>query len=156
IRNKRTDYQNSFSRGVSNASWLVSSGAELNAPFADLPSSQYTLWRYAVSNVLGLITQGDAKYNYLVDGTVLPEGAPVLRTFAAQEYELYVQDTWKVTRALTITAGLRYSLAPPIYEQNGQQVSPSIPIGEWFDTRGGLAEQGRSQMEAGRIAFIPK
>jgi hypothetical protein len=156
IRNKRTDYQNSFSRGVSNASWLVSSGAELNAPFTDLPSSQYTLWRYAVSNVLGLITQGDAKYNYLVDGTVLPEGGAVLRNFAGDEYEMYIQDTWKATRALTITAGLRYSLAPPIYERNGQQVSPNIPIGDWFNLRGSLAQQGRSQAEAGRISFIPK
>lgn len=156
IRNQRTDYQNSFSRGVSNASWLVSSGAELNAPFRDLPASQYTLWRYAVSNVLGLITQGDARYNYLVDGTVLKEGAPVLRTYASDEYEMYIQDTWKATRALTITAGLRYSLAPPIYEAHGQQVSPNIPIGQWFNTRGGLAQAGKSQQEAGRIQFIPK
>ena len=155
IRNKRNDFQNAFSNASSNASWLVGSGSELNAPFADLPPAAFTLWRYAVSNVLGLVTQGNARYNYLVDGTVLNQGDPVKRNFAAEEYEMYAQDTWRATRALTVTYGLRYSLMPPIYEANGQQVSPNIPIGDWFNLRGQLAQQGRSQMEAGRLSFIP-
>jgi hypothetical protein len=35
-------------------------------------------------------------------------------------------------------------------------VSPNVRIGDWFNLRGALAQQGRSQMEAGRIHFIPK
>ena len=61
-----------------------------------MSTSEYTLFRYAMNDVLGLVTQGNAKYNYLVDGTVLAQGTPVLRDFKNQEYELYVQDTWKV------------------------------------------------------------
>lgn len=155
-QNRRNNLANSFSGAVANASWLVNSGADLSAPFVDLPSSQYTLFRYAMTDVMGLVTQGNAQYNYKVDGSVLPEGAPVLRNFKNQEYELYLQDTWKVSRALTVTAGIRYSLMPPIYEADGQQVSPNIPIGDWFDKRGGLAQQGLSQMGAGTISFIPK
>lgn len=105
---------------------------------------------------MGLVTQGNAQYNYKVDGSVIPQGSPVYRNFRGKEFEMYVMDTWKVSRGLTVTAGLRWSLMPPIYEANGQQVSPNIPIGEWFDKRGGLAAQGKSQMEAGRISFIPK
>jgi hypothetical protein len=154
-QNQRTNLGSSFSDAVGNASWLVDSGAELNAPWPDMATSQYTLFRYAMNDVLGLVTQGNAKYNYMTDGTVLAQGAPVLRDFKNQEYEMYVQDTWKVNRALTITGGLRWSLMPPFYEANGQQVSPNIPIGDWFNTRGGLAQQGRSQSEAGQIAFLP-
>lgn len=155
-QNRRNNLANSFSSATANASWLTSSGAGLTAPFTDLPSSQYTNFRYAMTDVLGLVTQGNAQYNYKVDGTVLPEGAPVVRNFKNQEYEFYVQDTWHVSRALTVTGGIRYSLMPPIYEANGQQVSPNIPIGDWFNMRGGLAQQGLSQMGAGLISFIPK
>ncbi|MBI4904138.1 MAG: carboxypeptidase regulatory-like domain-containing protein [Acidobacteria bacterium] len=154
--NRRTNQQNSFSGAVANASWLVNSGSDLNAPWADMAPSQYTLFRYAMTDVMGLVTQGNARYNYKVDGTVLAQGEPVLRTYQNKEYELYLQDTWKLTRSLNVTAGVRWSLMPPFYEANGQQVSPSIPIGDWFDKRGGLAQQGKSQSEAGTISFIPK
>ena len=155
ISNRRVNYGNAYSTATINASWLVDSGAELNRPFTDISPSAVTLFRYALSHVLGLVTQGNANYNYLVDGTVLKEGEPVRRTFAAREYEMYFQDTWKLNRALTVTAGVRYSLMPPIFEKNGQQVSPNVRIGDWFDLRGGLAQQGKSQMEAGRISFVP-
>lgn len=156
IANRRANETNSYSSASANSSWLVNSGADLNAPWTDMNPNQYTLFRYAMADVMGLVTQGNAQYNYLVDGTVLANGAPVQRRFKANEYEFYVQDTWKVHRQLTLTAGIRYSLMPPIYEANGQQVSPSVRIGDWFDMRGGLAQQGKSQMEAGRISFVPK
>ncbi len=155
ISNRRIDFQNSFSSASANASWLTSSGADLSNPFSDMASSQITNFRYAVTDVMGMITQGNAQYNYMASGDPIGEGNAVHRNFVAREYEMYAQDTWKVSRGLTITAGLRYSLMPPIRESNGQQMSPSIPIGDWFDQRGALAEQGRSQLEAGRIAFIP-
>ncbi len=155
-QNKRTNETNSYSSASANASWLENSGAGLNAPFADMSPSNYTWFRYAAADVLGLVTQGNAQYNYLVDGTVLKNGQPVSRNFKNNEYELYLQDTWRVNRALTLTGGLRWSLMPPIYEANGQQVSPNIPIGDWFDLRGKLAYEGKSQLEAGRISFIPK
>lgn len=156
ISNRRNNYANSFHSASANASWLTGSGSGLNAPFTDMASSQVTLFRHAMADVMGLVTQGNAQYNYLVDGTVLANGEAVRRTFRSDEYEFYVQDTWKISRQLTLTAGLRYSLMPPIYEENGQQVSPNIPIGDWFNMRGALAQQGRSQLEAGRISFVPK
>ena len=155
IRNRRIDYQNSFSSASANASWLTGSGSALSAPFTDMASSGITLFRYAVTDVMGMITQGNAQYNYLVSGKAIGEGNAVNRNFASDEYEMYVQDTWKVSRTLTVTGGIRWSLMPPIHELNGQQVSPNIPLGDWFDTRGALAQQGQSQMGAGRISFIP-
>ena len=155
-QNKRIDYQNSFSSATANASWLVNSGSGLNAPWPDMASSQYTYFKYAMTDVMGLVTQGNAQYNYKTDGSVIPQGAAVLRDFRNKEFELYAQDTWKASRGLTLTYGIRWSLMPPIYEANGQQMSPSIPLGDWFDTRGNLAQQGLSQMGAGRIAYLPK
>ncbi len=155
-QNQRTNYANSYSYGYVNASWLVGSGSVLTTPFGDMASSSTSNFKYALADVMGLVTQGTGKYNYKVDGTVLAQGAPVVRNFKNQEYEFYLQDTWKVNRALTVTAGLRYSLMPPLYEANGQQVSPNVSMSDWFDQRGGLAQQGRSQMEAGRITYYAR
>ena len=105
--------------------------------------------------LLGIQSQGTGKYNYQVDGTVIPPGAPVVRNFVDHEGELYAQDTWKVTRSLTVTAGLRVSLAPPVYEANGQQASTNIPIADWLAQRMNLADQGLSQNGVTPITFIP-
>jgi hypothetical protein len=154
-RNRRNTDQNSWSSAVANASWLVDSGAGLNRPWPDMATSQITYFRYAVTDVLGLVTQGNAQYNYKVDGTVLKEGEPVFRNFANEEYEFYIQDNWRITRGLTLTGGLRYSLMPPYYEKNGQQVSPNIPIGEWFQParRPGHARQARKWRRAASPSF---
>ena len=82
-----------------------------------------TPYRRAVGHALGVIPQGTARYNYELDGTVIPVGTPLARTFGNEEYEFYGQDTWKVGRSLTLSAGLRYLLAPPVRETNGVQVS---------------------------------
>jgi hypothetical protein len=155
IRNKRQNFANSFSSASINASWLDASGAGLNAPFTDMAATFRVGFRDAAAAVLGLVTQGNANYNYTIDGQVLPTGAPVRRNFAGEEYEFYIQDVWKATRNLTITAGLRYSLMPPIYELEGQQVSPDRPLESWFNQRGGLADAGRPQSEVGLISYVP-
>jgi hypothetical protein len=103
---------------------------------------------------LGIVSQGTAKYNYLVDGSVLAQGAPVARDFRNQEYEWYVQDAWRVSRALTVTLGLRHSLMPPIYEANGQQTSAIPGIGDWFYQRANLAAVGLPQSMVAPINFV--
>jgi outer membrane receptor protein involved in Fe transport len=55
-------------------------------------------------------------------------GEPVRRRFATDEYEFYVQDSWKVGDSLTFSAGLRYSLFSPPYETSGLQVTPDIKL----------------------------
>jgi len=36
---------------------------------------------------------------------------------------------------LTVNYGLRYSLSRPVYEKNGFQIRPTIPLGDYFDRR---------------------
>jgi hypothetical protein len=42
---------------------------------------------------LGVISQPTANYNYDKTGVALPNGDPVRRKYATDEYELYVQDS---------------------------------------------------------------
>ena len=157
VSNARNSLVNSFNRGVLNASWLIGSGAELNNPIDDTLAGNFrTAYRDAMTNALGLVTQGDAQYNFNKDGSVLANGAPVIRNFQQRQYEFYVMDTWRVTRGLTITAGLRYGLNPPVFEANGVQTSALPSLGAWFDSRNALMQQGRSQKEAGEVSFVLK
>jgi hypothetical protein len=149
ISNSRASTSSSFSQAYGNSSWLAGTGATLQVA----GSKASTPYRRQMSNLLGLLTELDHQINYDLQGNTLAEGLPIQRSFAQQEYEMYVQDTWKATRGLTVTAGVRYTLAPPVYERNGYQTSANIPLGKWFDARGALAEQGKSQLDAGRISF---
>ena len=149
ITNSRSTNQNSFSQAYGNSSWLAGTGSSLQVA----GSKASTPYRRQMSDLLGLLTELDHRVNYDIQGNVLPEGALIKRNFAQQEYEMYVQDSWKVSRGLNITAGLRYVLAPPVYESNGIQTSANIPLGDWFDLRGSLAEQGKPQSLAPKITF---
>jgi hypothetical protein len=150
-----TSYANSFDNALTNASTLKGSGNDLIPSSISLASGDKTTYEYAMTALLGLVSQATANYNNLVDGTLLPSGAPVVRNFVNTEGEMYAQDSWRIKNNFTVTYGLRFSLMPPVHEANGQQVSTNIPVGQWFNERGALADQGQSQMEAGLISFIP-
>ena len=155
ISNSSINYANSYSSASSNPSWINGSGNDLVPASLGVASGFKTNYEYAMAAVLGLEAQGNAAYNYLVNGTVLPSGAPVTRDFVNYETEMYIQDTWKVTPQLTVTAGIRLGLEPPVYEANGQQASTNIPLASWLGARANYAEQGLSQQNAGLVDFLP-
>lgn len=150
--NDRLSYDNSYFSATSNSSWLTSSGQILSAPFAtgdnnvNVNPGGRTQLNDAIAMVFGLVTQVNSRYNYLPDSSgnikVLGRGVPNPRNFVGQESEIYFQDTWKITRQLTLTGGLRYMYWPAIYEANGVQTSPNIPLSEWFDKRVSNAAAG--------------
>jgi len=142
----RANFANSFHSISTNSSWLRGIGADLHANLPDLRSTFRTAFRDASMALLGVLSQGTALYNYDIKGSVQPVGSPVVRKFVSEDYEMYVQDTWRVSRGLTVTAGLRWTLMPPVYEGNGVQVTTDQSIGAWFNRRGGLADAGRSQL----------
>jgi hypothetical protein len=150
IRNIRSNTTNSFSDALSNSSWLNGTGSVYQVP----DSATSTPYRRQFNNLIGAMTQLTRQANYNLDGSLFAEGTLIPRNFFMEEYEMYAQDTWKVTRGLTLTLGLRLSLAPPVYEANGFQTTANISLGDWFDARGGLANQGKSQAEAGKISYV--
>jgi hypothetical protein len=154
IKNGSSNYANSFSSATTNSSWLQGTGSDITPASLGISSGFKTSYRDAMMATLGIVSQGNARYNYLVNGTILPGGAPVKRSYQNEEYESYIQDTWKVTRNFTITAGVRIGFMPAVYEGNGQQISPSIPFDTWLNTRGALAAEGLSQTGAGVISFL--
>jgi len=144
--NDRSSYNNSFFSVQANASWLAQSGAILNAPFTDMAPRFRVSFRDAAAASLGIISQVTARYNYVPqNGSVTAQapGTPVNRLFKGEEYEMYVQDSWKLKRNLTVIYGLRFGFFPPIYESNGVQTSTNIRLSDWFDQRVALANAGQ-------------
>ena len=128
-----------------NSQWLNTSGlagrasSPLNPANNGLPAVDFsgfgTNYDNAVTALLGMDVEVNAQYNYNRDGTTLAQGSPVVRHFAENGYETYIQDTWKVKPTLTLTFGLRYSLFSPPWETNGLEVTPTESLNTWFNER---------------------
>jgi hypothetical protein len=105
-----------------------------------------TSYDNAITAIAGLLSTINVHNNYRVAGaasaTLLPTGAMIQRNFKANEFEWYVQDSWRVKPNLTITVGVRHTLLQTPYEVNGQQVAPTIDLHQWFNNRAMAAAQG--------------
>lgn len=99
-------------------------------------------WGQASVGLWGLLTRGTGHYNYSKQGVLQPVGDPVFRDFATNEFAWYFQDQWRIKPTLTFTYGLRYQLDSPVWEVNGNQVSPTPGLGDLFDLRKEGMQQG--------------
>ena len=150
IRNPRSSSLNSFPDGVTNSSGLNTAGiANTSSPLDpgnnNLPAvnTDFNLnYNYPLMAMMGLVSQLDATYNFDKTGTALPLGAPLKRHYAANEFEFYIQDSFRVRSNLTVNYGLRYSLLSPPWETTGTQVAPTISLGKWFKQRSTNMLQG--------------
>ncbi|MCA1634975.1 MAG: TonB-dependent receptor [Acidobacteria bacterium] len=147
IRNRRTDLSKSFDAAVANPSFYDQSGRVLDRPVTGAGFTIGSGFRSSVQNalsaVIGRFSQYTGSFNYDLEGNILPSGTPIQREFATEEYDFYVQDTWKITPGLTLTYGLRYGLSRPVYETGGFQVKPDRSLGTFLAERIASAEQGR-------------
>ncbi len=149
ISNQRGSTSTSYSNAFDNALWLTGDGAFLLAPGA-AKSNNY---ERQAGNVMGYLPELTLKVNYDLNGNVLPQGTVINRDFLERHYDMYVEDTWKVTRGLTVSAGLRFSLVPAITEANGYNVNSSIPVANWLADRAYYASIGQSQANAGPLSY---
>jgi hypothetical protein len=163
IRNPESSQLNSFSSGYANAQWLNTSGlagrasSPLNPANNGYPAVDFngfgTNYDNAVTALFGMDVEVNAQYNYARNGNPLPQGAPVVRDFAEDGYEIYAQDTWKIKPSLTVTLGLRYSLFSPPWETNGLEVTPTESLNTYFNNRGIGMNNGVPSIDAPPIAF---
>ncbi|MBP1606578.1 MAG: Outer rane receptor for ferrienterochelin and colicin, partial [Acidobacteria bacterium] len=142
---------NSWSYGYLNPSWVAGVGrtytpgrSTCNLPGCTAIPAVGSGWNWADPwiNMLGVVSSATGQYNYDRDGGILPEGQPATRRWAMNEYEFYVQDSWQVRENLTVTGGVRYSLASPPWEVNGLQVAPTESLGERFLIRQEMMAKG--------------
>ena len=157
VSNKRVDFFPSGDFAEMNPSYYNGAGSGVVTVFEDylashnLPGGQLGQSvsserevRDSATGVIGRYTQLQSFFNFAHDGSLQPHSAPSTRDFASQSYDEYVQDTWKVRPSLTLTLGLRYSLERPVYEKNGFEVQPTVPLGQYLAQRVAAANQGNN------------
>src|SRR4029079_114472 len=131
IGDARSSTSNSFPSASINTGWLgpssaiAGTGQDFDPAIYGYPAVGDAYgYNYdsALMDVVGIVDEGDAIYNYDHTGNPIALGAPVGREYRWHEYDFYGQDTWKLRNNLTVTLGLRYSYLQTPSEINGNQV----------------------------------
>ncbi len=133
IRNNRNSLGASFDEAIINPSFYNESGDVLIAPFSDFENSSDL--RDALASVIGRYSQYSANLVYDASGTLQSVGTPTDRAFATEEYETYLQDSWRIRPNFTLNYGVRWSTSTPVYERNGLQVIPNVNLSDYFNQR---------------------
>jgi hypothetical protein len=152
IRNPRSSFANSFPSAVTNSSGLNTAGiANTGSPldpgnknngFPAVDKGFNLNYNYPIMAAMGILSQLNATYNFDKHGNALPLGAPLQRRYAANEYEMYIQDSFRAKPNLTLNYGLRYSIFSPPWETSGTQVAPNPSLHDWFNLRRQEMAQG--------------
>ncbi len=158
IQNISITDANSFSGASTNPYWL--GGTPPDPSSIGLPavgSSFENSYIIAYASLVGTVPSLTANYNYNVSSptaaSLLADGASISRHFKANEYEWYVQDSWRIRPSFNITVGVRHSLLQTPYESKGQEIAPTIDTHNWFKERGYAADKG--QISEPDLSFSP-
>jgi Carboxypeptidase regulatory-like domain len=154
IHQNNSTNASSFNSGSSNPYWL---GGVAPAP-DDLNTSAFgNSYLVAFANLVGTVPSVTNNYNYQItsptSASVLADGAPLTKHFKANEYEYYLQDSWRPLPNLTITFGIRHTILQTPAETSGQQIAPTIDTHAWYLGREAAALQ--SQINEPDLAFAP-
>ena len=133
IHNKRFTEERSYPFYRSNNGWMENLGLDLLP--TDIEEGTESSYVRAQMALLGTIDQSEVTYFMNRHGSAFPSPHTPRREFINNEFEWYVQDQWKLSRSLTLTAGLRYSYFAPPYEKDGFQVRANFDVNDWFALR---------------------
>lgn len=156
------DNENSYRYVSMNGSWVAGNGTNYlpgdcpSAACQSLPLvSDNSLASYADSwiDILGVLSEAGATYNYNRQGQPIDFGVPIKRTWGNNGYEFYFQDNWRIKPNFNIVAGLRWTYSSPPWETHGLQVAPTTPLGDWFNLRWQYMLEGKPANAVPRVQF---
>ena len=147
IKNRRRSLNGAFDSAITNPSFFVGGGSSIsnaiNAVFP-LQGGSVISVQNAVTAIIGRFSQYSGNFIFDRDGTLTQPGTPSAREFSTNEYDVYGQDSWKVTPNLTLTYGLRYTISTPVTETQGFEVKTDLSLSEVFRLRQEAAARGEN------------
>ena len=125
-----------------------------------LQAGDVTRWNTLFASSLGMVDRGAALIIRDAQLNAAPPGSRLRAATTWQSYEGYVNDIWRLTSSLTITAGLSYAIQTPPVERDGQQLlvqdnatGQPITTASFFATSAAAARQG--QIYNPQLGFLP-
>ncbi len=101
-----------------------------------------SLYDSAYALAVGRVAAVDTNYNYNAAGMALPNGTGHIRRYRYYQTELYANDTWKVSKELTVTYGLHYQYYSVPYETQGLESVQPWTFDSYFGARVAQSQQG--------------
>ena len=150
---------NSYNGGSTNPSWLATHDAPdpttlgLNAVDPGFISSFEQAYATIVGDVPELLSNPNYSVTSATSAKLLADGTTIFRRFKGNEFEYFLQDSWRIKPNLTITFGLRHTLLQTPYETGGQQIAPTVDTHAWYLERGAAAAKG--QVDQPDLFFTP-
>lgn len=149
VHQNRTSDANSYNGASSNPYWLKGNPPDPSSikGLDPVDGGFANSYEIAYANLIGTIPSVTQVSNYKVTspttGALLSDGEAIDRHFKANEFEYYLQDSWRPLPNLTLTFGIRHTLLQTPYETKGQQVQPTIDTHAWYTQREASALQGQ-------------
>jgi hypothetical protein len=102
---------------------------------ADIDPTNNPVFDQQFPFMLARIGNVQSDYNYNSQGSVLKQLTGDQRFYRYYQTQLYLQDTWKVTPALTLTYGLTYQLFSVPYETRGLESVEPYTFDQYMQAR---------------------
>jgi len=105
-------------------------------------------WDNNFTVLLGRYSSNTGQYNFDRAGNPFPQNTAATRDYHYNEYEFFVQDSWKLRSDLTVTYGLRWNYHSVPFEANGFQSVPNVFEEQMFGARQQAAASGTNGFTA--------
>jgi hypothetical protein len=157
IHNNTTSFANTFSRYGYGLTELNGLGADIDGAVTTYIQNKFgsasntvgladpTSVTNGMGAILGMMNDDFHTNQFDRQGNPLASGSPQVRSFIEHDFALYVGDTYRIKRDLTLSFGLRWEDFRPPYEANGLQSTSTIPLTQYFAERNSLQAQGVPQ-----------
>ncbi len=152
VRNKRVNWGAAYDAAVTNYGFYPGSGVSVTNIVDRYLTDTYgtttgAAWirsaQSSLSALVGRLNQYTARFNFDANGNPVAN-QPTIREFATNEYDFYVQDSWRIIPSLTVTLGLRYGYSEPVWETQGLEAAPNVALNEYFSRRVAAAANGQN------------